>query len=81
MHSTINYVSAIYSRLQFNSHHILNRINIRCSASRMFATHNVNSCSCAISKYIPWDVTTCLENGVAGDWTIVCSSARGKHWR
>ena len=78
MHSTINCVSAIYSRLQFNSHHILNRITIRCSASRMFATDSMRSCSCAISKSIPWDVTICLENGITGDWTLACSSARGK---
>ena len=27
------------------------------------------------------DVTICLDNVVAGDWTLVCPSARGKPWR
>ena len=29
-----------------NSYRILNRLPVRCSASEMFATNNVNSCTC-----------------------------------
>ena len=35
-----------------NSYRILNRLPMRCSASGMFATDNVNSCTCVIRKSI-----------------------------
>ena len=35
-----------------NSYRILNRLPMRCSSSRIFATDNVNSCTCDIRKYI-----------------------------
>ena len=35
-----------------NSYMILNRLFMRCSASHMFATANVNSCKCVIRKAI-----------------------------
>ena len=35
-----------------NSYRILNRLPKRCSASGMFATDNVNSCTCVIRKSI-----------------------------
>ena len=35
-----------------NSYRILNRLPMRCSASGMFATDNVNSCTCVIHKSI-----------------------------
>ena len=35
-----------------NSYRILNRLPMRCSASHMFATANINSCKCVIRKAI-----------------------------
>ena len=35
-----------------NSYRMLNRLSVRCSASHMFATANVNSCKCVIRKGI-----------------------------
>ena len=40
-----------------NSYRILNKLPMRCSASGMFATDNVNSCTCVIRKSI-YSLTT-----------------------
>ena len=68
-----------------NSYRILNRLPMRCSASGMFASDNVNSCTCVIRKSI-YSLTTrifkstnpILKSIVLGD--VYCTSALRNRW-
>ena len=68
-----------------NSYRILNRLPMRCSASGMFASDNVNSCTCVIRKSI-YSLTTRLfkstnpivKSIVWGD--VYCTSALRNRW-
>ena len=42
------------STWQLCSYRIVNRLPMRCSASGMFASDNVNSCTCVIQREAPW---------------------------
>ena len=68
-----------------NSYRILNRLPMRCSASGMFASDNVNYCTCVIRKYI-YSLTTrifkstnpIVKSIVWGD--VYCTSALRNRW-
>ena len=68
-----------------NSYRILNRLPMRCSASGMFASDNVNSCTCVIRKSI-YSLTTrifkstnpIVKSIVWGD--VYCTSALRNRW-
>ncbi len=68
-----------------NSYRILNILPMICSASGMFATDNVNSCTCVIRKSI-YSLTTriftstnpIVKTIVGGD--VYCTSALGNLW-
>ena len=68
-----------------NSYRILNRLPMRCSASGMFASDNVNSCTCVIRKSI-YSLTTrifkstnpIVKSIVWGD--VYCTSALRNQW-
>ena len=68
-----------------NSYRILNRLPMRCSASGMFASDNVTSCTCVIRKSI-YSLTTkifkstnpIVKSIVWGD--VYCTSALRNRW-
>ena len=68
-----------------NSYRILNRLPMRCSASGMFATDNVNSCTCVIRKSIfslmtriALSLNPIVKSIVGGD--VYCTSALRNLW-
>ena len=68
-----------------NSYRILNRLPMRCSASGMFATDNVNSCTCVIPKSIfslmtriALSLNPIVKSIVGGD--VYCTSALRNLW-
>ena len=68
-----------------NSHRILNRLPMRCSASSMFASDNVNSSTCVIRRSI-YSLMTRIDTSlnpivksiVEGD--VYCTSALRNIW-
>ena len=68
-----------------NSYRILNRLPMRCSASGMFASDNVNSCTCVIRKSI-YSLTTRLFKSTnpivksIGWGDVYCTSALRDRW-
>ena len=61
-----------------NFYRILNRLPMRCSASPMFATANVNSCKCVIKKAIQSLMTRIDKslNPIIQNIAISCSVCR-----